>query len=537
MAEPDHAELQDLELALASVQPWDAQRVRLTIRKAQVLTVMGRVREADALLSRARDDALEHGGGTLFDAAQAWATRCAELRDWSEAAVAAEQAVCANADLMRRQVHLDYKRLTQRNASAMAALAADAYRRMGRLDAAVAALERGQSMILVEDYLTRPAIASVLRERDPELAAEYGRQLEIARDLNAPDARLRAAHTRLDELLARAGLDRADMATARPVSAPQRGAAVYLCTGFALIVDGTRGVRDLDLPGLTSEDLREVAVRFTKDVVAGDPSADVDRTVEDTCRWIDDIIMTPLGSALGDLDQITLIPTGLLAGLPIHAAGNAIHERVHTYLPAAAIGRPEVQSLPDTLRLLAVIDPPHAGHPRLRGTRREAQAAAKAYPRTIALIDAAATADRVAAALPDADIVHFGCHGVSKRDPLDSALLLAGSDSLTLRSLLADPDSMRHTRLVVLGACQTSVADWDLPSESFNLTTGMLVAGAQAVIGTLWPVGDQETATLMEGFYTRLADGLSPKQALAQAQQSLADEPRYDWAGFVYVGL
>ena len=61
---------------------------------------------------------------------------------------------------------------------------------------------------------------------------------------------------------------------------------------------------------------------------------------------------------------------------------------------------------------------------------------------------------------------------------------------------------MQNTRLVVMSACQTAITDFlKLPDEAIGLPAGCLQAGAEAVVGTLWPVNDLSAAILMIEFY------------------------------------
>jgi CHAT domain-containing protein len=129
-----------------------------------------------------------------------------------------------------------------------------------------------------------------------------------------------------------------------------------------------------------------------------------------------------------------------------------------------------------------------------------------------------------------------------------SALLLAGRDTLRLEELIADPVDLE---LAVLSACQTAVNDEDLPGESLSLAAGLRAVGADGVIGSLWPVWSEATAALMHQFYRAISDGVTPPEALRQAQlafttgavqASNGDTPGlqwsepYFWAGFVYFG-
>lgn len=74
-----------------------------------------------------------------------------------------------------------------------------------------------------------------------------------------------------------------------------------------------------------------------------------------------------------------------------------------------------------------------------------------------------------------------------------------------------------------------------------SLGRALLLAGAGAVVVSLWEVDDAATTELMRRFYRHLlTGGEPPATALAAAQRELAAEPRwsapYHWAGFVLQG-
>jgi CHAT domain-containing protein len=150
------------------------------------------------------------------------------------------------------------------------------------------------------------------------------------------------------------------------------------------------------------------------------------------------------------------------------------------------------------------------------------------------LYEQQATREALWAALSEATMAHFACHGqFGLDDTLDSALLLAQESRLTLRDLVAgDTTAMSNLRLVALSACQTAITDFRrLPDESIGLPGGFLQAGVPAVVGTLWSVNDLSTALLMHRFYELhlhgdAAAGLAPQppvRALRLAQQWLRD--------------
>jgi CHAT domain-containing protein len=106
--------------------------------------------------------------------------------------------------------------------------------------------------------------------------------------------------------------------------------------------------------------------------------------------------------------------------------------------------------------------------------------------------------------------------------PLESGLLLAQDDWLTLRDLLAQ--RIPGSRLAVLSACETGIPGTELPDEVIGLPTGLQQVGVAGVIASLWSVSDISTALLVTRFYHLWrGDGLEPPEALRQAQIWLRD--------------
>jgi CHAT domain-containing protein/tetratricopeptide (TPR) repeat protein len=147
-----------------------------------------------------------------------------------------------------------------------------------------------------------------------------------------------------------------------------------------------------------------------------------------------------------------------------------------------------------------------------------------------------ATVEAVVAGSPGHTFVHFACHGKFElRDPLRSCLRLAPPESLSLAMILSRL-KLPQTQLVVMSACETSLVDpGDLADEYMGLPGGFVLAGAPAVVSTLWAVNDLSTALLMERFYENLLRGdpdedsntrspLPPAEALRRAQIWLRDE-------------
>lgn len=555
MNDDDKKLLDLIDKALTITPLWDARRAELLRNKADVLrrraSRTGNAADdaiADEALRAAYQAALAYGGLTLYVSAGEWAAHCVTRGNWAEAVAAGEQAVTAAEDLVRQQTHIYDKRAVLRRTASLARLTASALRHIGKTHEAITLLERGQAIVLANDYF-RPALVEdrLRRIGHTEQADTYAKAVEAVRRINADDADLRLAQRNLANLIGSLsdleGLSDLLFRSTSPESLLAGAAAVYIAEGFALVINSSGVVTDVELPELTLDATRLHAIKFIDRAVAGGNPADLrKKTIKTTCEWLDRVVMKPLRPALAGYESIVLIPTGRLVGLPLHAAKSAITARIHTYLPAAIMGRSAIFYLDRKLTAVAIADPKRNDASNLQGTRKEAKSIQKSFAMTKTLVGKRVTKRNVEAVLSNADIVHFGCHGVSDpRDALESELLLSGSDSIRLRDLLASPSLLKQARLVVLSACQTYTVDRDLPGESLNLTTGIIAAGARAVIGSLWPVPDSATADLMYGLYEGIRNGVSPARALHEAQLALMGDPStanpYYWGGFVYVGL
>lgn len=243
---------------------------------------------------------------------------------------------------------------------------------------------------------------------------------------------------------------------------------------------------------------------------------------------------------------VYLIPCGALPVLPLHAVPDSPQSKclvddfeVH-YVPNARTLRAARQRLTAQQAApprLTVVGNPTGDLSAASFEAEEVAALFSTHP-TVSLIGDAATYAAVAGALPSSTHVHLACHGrADMESPLDSALLLARGERLSLKAVLERTlfDALSQARLVVLSACQTALVEVEhLPEELMGLHAGFLQAGVPGVVGTLWSVNDISTAYLMIKFYQNLLapERPEPAAALRHAQLWLRDATDDDLDAF-----
>ena len=103
--------------------------------------------------------------------------------------------------------------------------------------------------------------------------------------------------------------------------------------------------------------------------------------------------------------------------------------------------------------------------------------------------------------LPDHPWVHFACHGrLNSSEPFRSAFELE-DDPLSLFDLFQArlPDA----EFAFLAACDsaTSGGTSTTPDESLHLAAAVQFCGVRSVVGTLWPMADEDGPRVAQVFY------------------------------------
>jgi CHAT domain-containing protein len=139
-------------------------------------------------------------------------------------------------------------------------------------------------------------------------------------------------------------------------------------------------------------------------------------------------------------------------------------------------------------------------------------------------------------------VVHIASHAVFSQRA-QTSFILAYDNVITideLQTLLRGEDVQRNPiDLLSLSACQTAEGDDRAP---LGIAGAALRAHAGSALGSLWPVDDEATKTLMVRFYELMltSGGSSKAKALQRAQLELIGSRSFDhpffWAPFILVG-
>jgi CHAT domain-containing protein/Tfp pilus assembly protein PilF len=234
--------------------------------------------------------------------------------------------------------------------------------------------------------------------------------------------------------------------------------------------------------------------------------------------------------------HLVIAPHDLLHYVPFHALKDGdqyvIDNFSVSYTPSASVyylcsvkqakheGKSLVMGIPDVLAP-NILD--------------EAKAVAATLPNAELFLGRQATVDRLRRYGPASRFVHIATHGIFRQDnPIFSSIRL-GDTHLHLFDLY---ELRLNAELVTLSGCGTGLNVVVTGDELLGLVRGLLYAGSEAALVTLWDVQDKSTAEFMKLFYKELVTtsdkSLALKTAVQQLRQTYPDV--YYWAPFVLIG-
>jgi CHAT domain-containing protein/Tfp pilus assembly protein PilF len=173
-------------------------------------------------------------------------------------------------------------------------------------------------------------------------------------------------------------------------------------------------------------------------------------------------------------------------------------------------------------------------------------------PEAIARADKPSTTRGISQAAPSGPTASAPTRGLNLSANIENPLLRSGlaltnanlrnpgNDDGILTALEASGLNLWGTKLVVLSACDTGVGEVRTGEGVYGLRRAFVLAGAESLVMSLWPVSDYSTRTLMTSYYKNLKQGMGRGAALHQVQLDLLKRnpqlhPFY-WANFIQSG-
>jgi CHAT domain-containing protein len=114
-----------------------------------------------------------------------------------------------------------------------------------------------------------------------------------------------------------------------------------------------------------------------------------------------------------------------------------------------------------------------------------------------------------------------------------------GDDGI-LTAMEASALNLWGTKLVVLSACDTGVGEVRNGEGVYGLRRAFVIAGAESLVMSMWPVSDNVTRELMTGYYKNLRRGRGRSESLRSVQLEMLKRPSrkhpFYWASFILAG-
>lgn len=258
-------------------------------------------------------------------------------------------------------------------------------------------------------------------------------------------------------------------------------------------------------------------------------------TINDCLQEFYTQLIAPIRSRIRT-SHLIIVPHGALHHLPFHAlfdgASYLIDNFTISYAPSASIYtfcHSRAANTDGSALILGVPDP------AIPEVEVEASAVAAILPNSTLVVGGDATTSLLADKGQKSRFIHIATHGYFRQDqPMFSGIRLADS-CLSLYDLY---QLKLPVELATLSGCSTGLNVVSGGDEILGLARGLICAGAQSALLSLWDVQDQSTAEFMSMFYKRMETSQNKAQAVRDAalelRKSLAHP--YFWAPFVLVG-
>ncbi len=294
-------------------------------------------------------------------------------------------------------------------------------------------------------------------------------------------------------------------------------------------------------------------------IVTGDPAASAALV-----RLHDDLLGEALAALPATVQRLVIVPDGVLYDVPFGAlqpspSGPRLAERFEITLGPSVTSWLRWRQDADALRpgVLALADDnAQAAAPAAFRGALEATRDLGALPRaatevrliadilgdaTVRVGDEASEAYLKSASLADFGVLHLAAHAVVDQEtPERSGVVLraGGPDEDGLLQVREIVDLDLDGRVVMLSTC-SGLAGTAVRGEGLmSLSRAFILAGAEAVVASRYPLHDSDAMQLFARLYHHLDAGRSLSTALALARRELiaAGAPEAAWSGVIVLG-
>jgi CHAT domain-containing protein len=364
---------------------------------------------------------------------------------------------------------------------------------------------------------------------------EEGIDLAMSRG-DAPRAFALAERARARTLLDTYGV--APSTSVRPVDGAVIVEYVALPSQLVVFVADARGVTAVSVKTDRNELARQA------DAFSNALADDDDGAARRTAAALYGRLIEPVSAQLTGAKTVVFVPDRTLAALPFSAlrdeGGQYLLERHAVVVaPSAAAFVAAAARRRGVPESVVVIKAPGGGDTaRLPFVDAEAREVARAYRRGVEVREETVDLQALGRAVASADVAHFAGHAIGDESGLvPASMVLQGGKRVTVPEIAG----LRLPRpvTVVLAGCSTARGESRGPEGVISVANGFLFAGAPSVVATLWPIDDRAAAVFFPRLHRRLAEGLSPAEALRAVQLDAirgGDVPASLWAALIDIG-
>jgi CHAT domain-containing protein len=294
--------------------------------------------------------------------------------------------------------------------------------------------------------------------------------------------------------------------------------------GFAIFLVDARSVA-VQRVRVARHDVRRLVASFEKAIARREPAT----VVLQRSAAVRRLLLLPVADWLRCYQRLIIIPDRFLFNVPFAALYDAdtrkylIETHVVTVAPGATgLSTRSRRGFASLQPALIIADPARPDSPSLPSSRAEADSIAALYDRATQLVGPDASVGAFVRLAAQARLIHYAGHARADQiagNMLFSATAPGGDDVLTAANVAKL--RLHRAPLVVLAACGTLRGKTEHIEGMPSLARAFLSAGARSVIGTLWDIPDEQSASFFRELHRRLKGDADAARALAETQRAL----------------